>query len=96
MDRRAVFYHPLFYHKEKSISRVPWPSFDENTMKQDLIHIVIQVNGKLRAECDIPADADEAHVKIIVLANEKIQSILKGQSLRRFIYVPGRLASIVV
>ena len=82
--------------KEKSVSHAPWPSFDENAMKQDLIHIVIQVNGKLRGECDIPTDASEDQVRVIVLAHEKIQSILQGQALRRFIYVPGRLANIVV
>ena len=56
----------------------------------------MQVNGKVRASITFPADADQSTVQDIALAEEKVQRAMDGKSLRKFIYVPGRIVNVVV
>jgi leucyl-tRNA synthetase len=82
--------------KVESIVHVSWPMFDESAMKRDSIHIVVQVNGKIRGQFDVPVDITEEELKAIILADQKVQEHVAGKAVKRFIYVPGKLASIVV
>jgi leucyl-tRNA synthetase len=79
-----------------SISKASWPSFDEKALKQDVIQVVVQVNGKLRGKFDVSASADEAQVREIALADAGIQKFIQGQPIKKFIYIPGKLVNIVV
>jgi len=72
-----------------------WPSYDENLLISDTITIGVQVNGKLRATITLPADADEAKAKDVALAEDKVQRAMDGKTLRKFIYVPGRIVNVV-
>ncbi len=81
---------------EESIVRVPWPAYDKDALQQELVQIVVQVNGKLRGRCEVRPQTTEEEIKEIVLADAKIQGFLHGRPLRRFIYVPGKLANVVV
>ena len=82
--------------KEKSIIHTSWPSFDESALKQDTVTIAIQVNGKLRAEIQAPVDSSEDQIRELVLTNDRIKEFIQDKPVRRFIYVPGRLANVVV
>jgi leucyl-tRNA synthetase len=82
--------------KEETIAFVPWPEFEEAALKTDVMRIVCQVNGKLRGQFDIPADATEDQIKAVVLADEKVKQHMDGKPVRKFIYVPGKLVNIVV
>ncbi len=79
----------------ESIVRVPWPSYDEEALKQDLIQIVVQVNGKLRGKFALSSRSSEEQIKEAVLKDAKIQQFLDGKPMRRFVYIPGKLANIV-
>ncbi len=81
---------------EKSLKEVSWPRYDEGALKKETIRIVAQVNGKLRDQFDIPADATEEAIKEIVLASAKIKQFIDGKEIRKFIYVPGKLVNVVV
>jgi leucyl-tRNA synthetase len=82
--------------REESIVRVPWPSYDKDALQQELVQIVVQVNGKLKGRCEVRPQITEAEVKELVLADAKIQGFLHGRPFRRFIYVPGKLVNVVV
>ena len=82
--------------KEESIVGAAWPTYDENALKQDTVRIVVQVNGKLRGTFDVAATSNEDQIKEMVLADEKIQKFVQGKPVRKFIYVPGKLANVVV
>jgi leucyl-tRNA synthetase len=82
--------------REDSIMKAAWPSYEERALEQDMIQIVAQVNGKLRGKFDVPAGISEEEVKELVLSDEKIREFMQGKPLRRFVYVPGKLANIVV
>ncbi|MFP4098238.1 MAG: leucine--tRNA ligase [Alphaproteobacteria bacterium] len=73
-----------------------WPSYDESLLVSDTVTIGVQVNGKLRTTVTLPVDADEAHVQELVLVDEKVKGALGGKSMRKFIYVPGRIVNVVV
>ena len=82
--------------REDSVMQAAWPSHDAKALEQDLIQIVAQVNGKLRGKFDVPVAISEDEVKELVLSDAKIQEFMQGKPLRRFIYVPGKLANIVI
>ncbi|MBM3239046.1 leucine--tRNA ligase [Candidatus Poribacteria bacterium] len=82
--------------QEGSVINATWPKWDENALKTDEILIVIQVNGKLRSQTYVPADATEDEVREAVLADEKIQKYIAGKHIRKVIIVPRKLANVVV
>ncbi len=81
---------------EESVSRVPWPSYEEGSLIKDVILMVAQINGKLRAKFEVPADMPEDELKDMVLADETIQRHLAGKPVKKFIVVPEKLINIVV
>jgi leucyl-tRNA synthetase len=78
-----------------SIHISDWPSYDEKYLVQDTVTIAVQVNGKLRGEVEVAADAVEAIVVEAAKANERVAVYLKGEP-KKTIYVPGRLINFVV
>src|SRR5262245_5053340 len=73
-----------------------WPQADAAALVQDTKEIVVQVNGKLRARIAVAAGADEAVVREAALADPGVAKFVAGQPVRKFIYVPGKLANVVV
>ena len=63
---------------------------------QDDIELVVQVNGKLRAQIRVAREADRATIERTALAHEHIQKTIAGQTVKKIIVVPGRLVNIVV
>lgn len=82
--------------EKESIHISTWPEYDESKIKDEKLKIVIQVNGKLRDEVEVDAEASEDEVKNIVLAREKIKAYVSDGELKKFIYVKGKIANIVV
>jgi leucyl-tRNA synthetase len=74
----------------------PWPQGDEAYTARDTVTIAVQVNGKLRAQVEVPADADKDAVLAAAKANERVSAHLEGKRVVKEIVVPGRLANIVV
>jgi leucyl-tRNA synthetase len=79
-----------------SVHRDSWPSFDEQYLAQDSITIVVQVNGKLRGEISVAADAVETAIVDAAKADAKVTAYLNGVIIRKTVYVPGRLVNFVV
>ncbi len=82
-------------HKE-SLGTVPWPEFDEDLSRRDEAEIVFQVNGKIRAKVNVPADITKADMEKLALSNEKIRDMTEGKDIVKIISVPGKLVNIVV
>ena len=81
-----------------SIHQQDWPSYDESVLTETEVTVVVQVNGKVRDQIvlDAAIARDEAQVRELVLALPRIQQHIAGGSLRKFIFVPGKLANVVV
>jgi leucyl-tRNA synthetase len=73
-----------------------WPTYDPALIVDEVVTIVVQVNGKVREKLDLASDVSEAEVRERALASAKVQAAMEGRALKKFIYVPGRLASVVV
>ena len=81
---------------ENSITFEPWPEYDEELVKENIISIAIQVNGKLRTNIEIDANTEEGDVLQLAKENDRIDNYIGGKELIKEIYVPGRLINFVV
>jgi leucyl-tRNA synthetase len=79
-----------------TIHKDTWPRWDEDLIKEEMITLAIQINGKVRGEITVAADItnDEAITK--AKSDAKIAEYLSGKEIKKAIYVPGRLVSLVV
>ena len=81
--------------KEQHVEDASWPTLDESALVEDEKLIIVQVNGKLRAKITVAADADKEAVETIGLADENVVKFTDGKTIRKVIYVPGKLLNIV-
>jgi leucyl-tRNA synthetase len=81
---------------EESVHLETWPTWDEALIADDLITIVVQVNGRVRDRLLLPADADEATVAAEAKTRPKVDAYLRGKPSRKTIYVPGKLINFVI
>lgn len=79
-----------------SIHLAAWPKYDEKLTIDDSIKMGIQVNGKVRAEIELALDVTEADVKNMVLQIPDIIKWIDGKAIKKFIYIPKKIISIVV
>ncbi len=82
--------------EKKSIHLSVWPKVNPKFLIEEEIKIVIQVNGKVRGEIFVNKDITELELKSLILKREDILRFTEGKELKKFIYVSGRLASLVV
>ena len=76
--------------------RAPWPQHNPELAKEEEVEIAIQVNGKIRSRITIPADAEEAQVRELALADEKVKAAIAGKEVVKVLVVKGRLVNIAV
>ena len=72
-----------------------WPAYDEAKCVDDTIEIVVQINGKIRAKLNVPADIEQAEALALAKEDEKIKDELQGKNIIKEIYVKGKLINIV-
>ena len=82
--------------KPYSIHISAWPKVDEAAARDDVMTLIVQVNGKLRDRITLPADVTEHDAKAAALGSETVLKFLDGKPPRQVIYVAGRLINIVV
>lgn len=73
-----------------------WPTWDEKFLVADVITVVVQINGKMRAKLDVAADVSEEEVTKLALEHERVIEHIGVKKPAKVIYVPGRLINIVV
>jgi leucyl-tRNA synthetase len=73
----------------------PWPVVDESALVRDSIQVVVQVNGKVRAKLEVPANIDKDAAIAAAKADASVIKYLDGFTIRKEIYVPGKLVNIV-
>lgn len=73
-----------------------WPEADETALRSDNLHLVVQVNGKLRGQIEVPANASKQEIEAAALANANVVRFVDANSIRKVVVVPGRLVNVVV
>jgi len=81
---------------EKSLFTLNWPEYDETLTKDERVNLVVQVNGKLRANLVVARDITEKEVITLAQGEEIIKKWLEGKEVIKTIFVPGKLLNIVV
>jgi leucyl-tRNA synthetase len=80
---------------EGLVAVAPWPEADRALLAEALISVPVQVNGKKRAEIEMPKGLTEDAVRTLALAHERIAPLLEGKAIRKVIVVPDRIVNIV-
>jgi leucyl-tRNA synthetase len=78
-----------------SLLDAPWPVVDEAALIQTELTIMLQINGKLRGDIRVPADATKEQIEALALQSEPAVKALNGAAPKKVIVVPGRLINIV-
>ena len=78
------------------LCETPWPAYDEAALIRNEIDFIIQVNGKLRERLRLAPDVDEEGAKAAALASPKVREQTEGKTLRKVVFVPGKLLNLVV
>ena len=81
--------------KPYSIHVQPWPQVDEEAAKDDMVTLIVQVNGKLRDRIVVAPGISDEDAQQLALASEAVQQSLEGRPIRKVIVVPGRLVNVV-
>ncbi len=79
-----------------SVHLSAWPSWDEELVAEELITLAVQINGKVRGEIMVEADISEEAAIEAAKNDEKVAVYLKGKTIKKEIYVPDKLVSLVV
>lgn len=79
--------------KDTPVYHQPWPEFDPEQAKSNIVEIAVQLKGKVRARIEVAADASEE--ELTAAATEAIADQLEGKEIRKVIVVKGRLVNIV-
>jgi leucyl-tRNA synthetase len=78
------------------LAYAPWPEFDPELVKESEVEIGVQVNGKLRGVITLPVDAAEGAAREAALAEPRVQAHVEGKTIRKFIYVKGKIVNFIV
>ena len=73
-----------------------WPVYDEEKAKEELLTIVLQVNGKVRSRIEVNADAQDQALQELALADERVNRFTEGKAVKKVIVVKKKLVNIVV
>lgn len=81
---------------QASIFNGQYPKCDESALQKEEIEIAIQINSKIKGKISIPTDIENSKLEELVLADEKIKNLLKGNAAKKIIIIPNRLVNIIV
>ena len=84
------------YGAEESLVTQPWPTFDPALTVEDTLVYAVQINGKVRGQIEVAANAGEPDVRAAAEAAENVAKHLEGKTIRKFVFVPKRLVNFVV
>ena len=78
------------------VCQQPWPAYDESKTATDTVQLAVQVNGKLRSNIVVPADADNEAIIAAAQADPTVRKFTEGMALAKPIVVPKRLVNLIV
>ena len=79
-----------------SIHLQAWPQWDEAVAAEEMITLVVQVNGKVRDRVELPVDVNEETARTLALQTDGVKRHSQGKEIVKVIFVPGRLVNVVV
>jgi len=82
--------------EKDSIHLEKWPEYDSKLIIDEEVEVVIQINGKIREKLLVAVDITPSKLEKLVLGNEKVKNWLGDKEVKKFIYIKGKIVSIVM
>lgn len=82
--------------KKDAVMNHAWPKVDAEALKRDTLIVVVQINGKVRANLDVPASATKEEIESIAMKHKNVIRHLDGKAVKKVIVVGQKLVNIVV
>jgi leucyl-tRNA synthetase len=82
--------------KPYSIHQQAWPAYDAQAAADEVITLVVQVNGKVRDRLEAPVDVAQDKAIELALATDGVKRHIEGKAVAKTVYVPGKLVNIIV
>lgn len=79
-----------------SIHLSTWPKFEDQYLTTSMVKVMVQVNGKIRGSVDVAADADQSVIEEAAKADEKIAKYFVDQTVKKVIYIPGKIINFLI
>ncbi|CAM4235215.1 leucine--tRNA ligase [Lederbergia lenta] len=80
---------------ESTLTYEAWPTYDETKLIDDVVEIVVQINGKVRLKMQVARDTTREQLTELAENDEKVKELIEGKTVRKVIAVPGKLVNIV-
>jgi len=80
---------------DDTLAYQPWPQYSRQLVRDKVIELPIQVNGRLRSKITVPAETDEQTISQQVLADQRVKQFIGDKKIIKMIVVPGRTVNIV-
>lgn len=97
-ENKTINTSQYIFTKSNSIHFQPWPAYDEAILVEDTIEVVVQVNGKLRDTIEMKREMGnvQSNVETVARASQKVAKHLEGKTIKKVIFIPGKLINFVV
>jgi leucyl-tRNA synthetase len=79
-----------------SLAYEPWPAFDEELCRDEVVEIAVQVNGRVRGRIRIAPDAPEDEARRAAEAEPNVMQHTAGKPIKKFLYVPGKIVNLLL
>jgi leucyl-tRNA synthetase len=79
-----------------SIHKQKWPKYNPRLIKEEIITLIIQINGRVRDKIEVEAGISEKKAKELAISRQKIKKWIEKKEIKKVIFVPGKLINIVV
>ena len=80
---------------QESVHSMSWPDWDEELAADEVITLVVQVNGRVRDKIEAPASITEDDAKTLAQESQRVAPHIEGKQVNKIIYIPGKLVNIV-
>ena len=81
---------------EGDVHKQEWPEYDEAALTLDMVEIVVQINGKVKARMEVGSDLGKDEIEAAVMADDAVKELIDGKNVVKAIVVPGKLVNLVV
>ncbi|CAF3425435.1 unnamed protein product [Rotaria sp. Silwood2] len=81
---------------DSSVVEADFPKHDQQYLVESAFNYPIQINGKHRANIEIPLDMPNEEIQKLVLSDERVHKFTEGNAPKKFIVVQGRIINVVV
>jgi len=79
-----------------SLAYEPWPAYDEELCRDELVEIAVQVKGRVRGRIRVAPDAPEDEARRLAEGEENVKQHIAGRTIKKFVYVPGKIVNFIV